>query len=147
MEKSLDLLHAREGSLEKNFPQTYVKWVDPLIGYGLFAGENIPQYSFIGEYTGVIRKRKSKSDRYNDYIFGYVVAIKDTPFVIDAKEKGNYTRFINHCDEPNLFSTWMISKGVCHVILFARHAISKGTQLTYDYGPNFWKKRSSPLII
>lgn len=133
--------------IDKTFPLTYVKWIDALIGYGLFAGENIPQYAFIGEYTGVVRKRRAKTDKFNDYIFGYVVAINDTPFVIDAKERGNYTRFINHCDEPNLFSTWMISKGICHVILFAKQAIAKDAQLTYDYGPNFWKKRSDPLLL
>ena len=132
---------------ERFFPKTYVKWIDPLIGYGLFAGEDLTEYMLVGEYTGVLRKRQSRKDKFNDYIFGYTVAIYETPFVIDAQKRGNYTRFINHCDEPNLFSTWMISGGICHVILFAKHAIPKGTQLTYDYGPNFWKKRSDPLLI
>lgn len=133
--------------VHKRAPKTYVKWIGPLIGYGLFASEDIPQYSFIGEYTGVIRRRKWKLDKYNDYIFGYVIADSSTPFVIDAHEKGNHTRFINHSDEPNLYSTWLIVKNICHVILVTKKGILKDTQLTYDYGPTYWKRRTDPLII
>ena len=127
--------------------RTYIKWISPLIGYGLFAKEDIPQYSFIGEYTGVVRKRDRQLDRYNDYIFGYVVAGDETSFVIDAYQEGNQTRFINHSDEPNLYSTWLISKGICHVILVSKSYIPKDTQLTYDYGPTYWKKRTDPLEL
>lgn len=133
--------------LTRRFPKTYIKWISPLIGYGLFSAEDIPQYSFIGEYTGVVRKRRRGLDKYNDYIFGYVTANSSTPFVIDAADKGNYTRFINHSDEPNLYSTWLIVKNICHVILVTKEAIPKDTQLTYDYGPTYWKRRADPLII
>lgn len=133
--------------LTRKFPKTYIKWISPLIGYGLFSSEDIPQYSFIGEYTGVIRKRKWKLDKYNDYIFGYVTANSSTPFVIDAHDKGNYTRFINHSDEPSLYSTWVVIKNVCHVILVTKEFVPKDTQLTYDYGPTYWKKRTNPLVI
>ncbi len=133
--------------LTRRVPKTYVKWISPLIGYGLFSGEDIAQYSFIGEYTGIVRNRKRKLDKYNDYIFGYVTANHSTPFVIDAAVQGNYTRFINHSDESNLYSTWLIIKNVCHVILVSKKFIPKDTQLTYDYGPTYWKKRTDPLII
>lgn len=133
--------------LEKKRPLTYIKWVNPLIGYGLFAGEDIVQYGLIGEYTGVIRKRSHKLDRYNHYIFGYVTGDEDTPFVIDAEKQGNHTRFINHSDDPNLQSTWLITQGICHIVFVARYKIPKDTQLTYDYGPTYWTKRSSPLTV
>ncbi len=133
--------------LSKKFSPSYVKWINPLIGYGLFAKEDIPQYSLVGEYTGVIRKRNAKQDKNNDYIFGYVVAQSETPFVVDASLEGNYTRFINHSDEPNLHSTWLISKGICHIILVSKSYIPKDTQITYDYGPYYWRKRPSPLEL
>lgn len=131
----------------RKLPLTYVRWVDPLVGYGLFTGENLPQYSLVGEYVGVVRKRSSKLDRYNHYIFGYVAADSYTPFVIDAERRGNHTRFINHSDTPNLYSTWLIVKNVCHIILVTKQTVPQGTQLTYDYGPTYWKKRSDPLVI
>lgn len=133
--------------LGKTLPTTYIRWISPLIGYGLFAGEDIPRYSLIGEYTGVVRKRRYKLDKYNDYIFGYITADADTPFVIDAQHQGNHTRFVNHSDDPNLYSTWLIVKNICHVILVTKQAIPKHTQLTYDYGPTYWKKRSDPLLL
>lgn len=133
--------------LHQQSPLTYIKWIDPLVGYGLFAAEEIGQYALIGEYTGIIRKRSSKLDKYNHYIFGYVTGDEETSFVIDAEKQGNHTRFINHSDDPNLQSTWLISQGICHVVFIAKHKIAKHTQLTYDYGPMYWKKRSDPLNI
>lgn len=133
--------------LTRKFPKTYIKWISSLVGYGLFSSEDIPQYSFIGEYTGIVRKRAWKLDKYNDYIFGYVTATSSTPFVIDAQNKGNYTRFINHSDESNLYSTWLIIRNICHIILVTKEFIPKDTQLTYDYGQTYWKKRTSPLTI
>jgi len=133
--------------LSKKFAPTYVKWINPLIGYGLFAKEDISQYSLIGEYTGIIRRRSAKQDKNNDYIFGYVVAQIETPYIVDASKEGNYTRFINHSDEPNLHATWLINKGLCHIILVSKSYIPKDTQITYDYGPYYWRKRPSPLEI
>ena len=133
--------------LFKRLPQVYIKWINPLVGYGLFAKEDIPQYSLVGEYTGVVRRRNKKLDFYNDYIFGYVIADQETPFVIDAFEQGNHTRFINHSLDPNLYSTWLIHKGVCHILLVTKFYIKKGEQITLDYGVGFWKKRIDPLIL
>ena len=133
--------------LSKKFAPSYVKWINPLVGYGLFAKDDIPQYSLIGEYTGVIRKRNRKQDKNNDYLFGYVLAHHETPYVVDASREGNYTRFINHSDEPNLHSTWLINKGLCHIILVSKSYIPKDTQITYDYGPYYFRKRPSPLEL
>lgn len=133
--------------LSQRFAKTYVKWVSSLIGYGLFAKEDIPQYSLIGEYTGIVRKRAKRKDEKNDYIFGYVIANKETPYVIDASKEGNHTRFINHSDDPNLHSSWLIHKGLCHIILVTNSYIPKNTQITLDYGPYYWRKRGVPIDL
>lgn len=129
------------------FQELLIKLMNPLVGYGVYAFSTIPIYSYIGEYTGVVRKRKWRGDKLNDYIFGYMIGGKDTPWIIDAKEKGNFTRFFNHSLTPNITSRWIIVEGLCHVIFFANRKIDKGEQLTYDYGPYFWKKRSGPITI
>ena len=121
-----------------------IKKVNPLVGLGVYATKIIPELGFIGEYTGVVRKRQRRKDTLNDYVFGYVIGPHETPWVIDAEEKGNFTRFINHSYEPNLTSRWIISEGVGHIIFFANRTIMPGEQLTYDYGPNYWIKRSYP---
>ncbi|MBS0585711.1 MAG: SET domain-containing protein-lysine N-methyltransferase [Verrucomicrobia bacterium] len=124
-----------------------IKEVHPLIGYGVFAIKKIPFLTFLGEYTGLIRKRNRRIDKSNDYVFGYSIGPKDTKWVIDASEQGNFTRFINHSDEPNLTSTWIVLDGLSHIIFFANRLILPGEQLTYDYGPYYWRKRAAPLDL
>jgi SET domain-containing protein len=139
------VLHLFEKPLTQKKEIPYlIKRVNPLVGYGVFAVKNIPELSFIGEYTGIVRKRRFWGEFSNDYVFSYSIGPDDTPWVIDAKEKGNFTRFINHSYEPNLTSRWIIFDGIAHIILFANRLIREGEQLTYDYGPKYWKKRSFP---
>lgn len=134
-----------EKSLLENHPiPVEIKKVNPIVGYGVYATKTIPYLSFLGEYTGVVRKRNRKKDSLNDYVFGYVIGPHDTPWVIDAEKKGNFTRFINHSFTPNLTSRWLISQGIAHIILFANRRIQAGEQLTYDYGPYYWRKRALP---
>ena len=131
----------------KKESEFHIKRVSALVGYGVYSTKRIPELTYIGEYTGVVKRRERRKDRYNDYIFGYIVGPSDTPWVIDASKKGNFTRFINHSFSPNLTSRWIIHENVCHVILFANRLILPGEQLTYDYGPYYWKRRSFPLDL
>jgi len=133
-----------EPFLAKKAPPIYLAFIDRHIGYGLFAEKDIVRMTYIGEYVGVVRRRSKKQDRTNSYIFSCTVGPKETPYVIDAKERGNYVRFINHQVGPNCTSRWMIVDGLSHVIIYANKTIKKGEQLTYDYGPYFWRERPSP---
>ncbi|MEX0961811.1 MAG: SET domain-containing protein-lysine N-methyltransferase [Simkaniaceae bacterium] len=129
---------------EERLPSLEIQHVDALIGYGIFAVEPIPELSFIGEYTGYVRLRSSRKDKFNPYIFGYMNGPFDTPFVIDAEKRGNLIRLINHSEYPNCTSRWLILNGICHIILYANRLIEKGEQLTYDYGPHYWRHRLAP---
>lgn len=121
-----------------------IRKVHPLVGNGVFTKKSIQKGGFVGEYAGVVRRRRLLSERDNDYVFGYVIGPQDTPYVIDAKEKGNFTRFINHSFAPNLISKWIIKDNRAHIIFIAKRNIAKGEQLTYDYGPYYWRKRPYP---
>jgi len=124
-----------------------IKWVDNEVGYGVFAYKDLPEYTYIGEYTGLVRKRAPRKDQFNNYVFRYVTGIKDAPYVIDARESGNFTRFINHSDHPNLTSRWIIVDGITHIIFFTNAFMKRGTQMTYDYGENYWKSRRFPRLL
>lgn len=132
---------------KKRICKLYLKHINKLVGYGLFAADDLSELTYISEYAGVVRRRRRWSDRYNRYIFGYVVGPHDTPYVIDAKEKGNLIRFMNHSETPNCTSRWMIVDGVCHVVVFSNQLVKAGAQLTYDYGPHYWKHRMTPLEL
>ena len=137
-----------EEFLTKKKPPIEIQHIDSLVGFGVFATQTIPGLSYIGEYVGVVREKTRKPDQSNDYVFRYLGGRSFfKSFVIDAEEKGNFTRFINHSDEPNLTSRWLIHDGVYHVIFFSNTRIEKGDQLTYDYGPYYWTKRAKPLSI
>lgn len=122
-----------------------IVWIDSKIGYGVWTNREIPAHSFIGEYTGMIRKRRFWGRWKNLYCFDYNIGeARRTPYVIDAKDFGNYTRFINHCFEANVEPVSVYCNGLVHVILYAKQRIPAGTQLCYDYGEDYWEKRGKP---
>ncbi len=147
---------AREKYLGVNFhreitkgslPSTSIRFIDDVVGYGVFAERAIPKGVFIGEYTGVVRKRLGRVGRFNDYTFEYAIGDWErNPFIIDAKQEGNLTRFINHSARPNLGSVSVYANEVMHIILVALKPIPKGAQLCYDYGDIYWKKRQKALV-
>lgn len=125
-------------------PSIRLKWIDSTIGWGIFAEKNLPEMYFVGEYAGLIRKRK-KADVKNAYCFEYEIARgESTRYTIDALDQGSMTRFINHSEKPNLACTLATVNALSHVIFYTARPIKKGEQLIYNYGENYWKRRSLP---
>jgi len=125
-----------------------IRWIDEVLKYGVFAEKDIPIGGYIGEYTGLVRKRRGRRDRKNDYCFEYTIGDwVYNPFIIDAKEAGNFTRFINHSDDPNSESLAVYVDGVMHIIFIALKPIKAGEQICYHYGDTFWKKRRHEEIV
>jgi uncharacterized protein len=119
-----------------------IAWINQKVGYGVFADQEIAKNACIGEYTGLVRKRSWFEGDNNIYCFEYPIAqYKRSPYVVDARLIGNHTRFINHSPEPNIASALVYYQGQRHIILYANQKIHKGSQLCYDYGPNYWKNR------
>jgi hypothetical protein len=127
-----------------SLPPIEIRWIDARIGWGVFAVESIPKMTLIGEYGGKVRKRV-KADTKNAYCFEYTLAEGyDSPYIIDARDQGGIVRYINHSSTPNLLSKLATYNGVNHIILITKSPISKGVQLLYDYGPNYWAHRPCP---
>ncbi|MBS0629086.1 MAG: SET domain-containing protein-lysine N-methyltransferase [Verrucomicrobia bacterium] len=159
LRKSQIALKRKELSMRENWIGTYfrkeisrsfsppvsVRWINDQMGYGVFAQSDIAAGAFIGEYTGTVRRRKWLSDKRNDYCFEYTIGDwVYNPFIIDAMGQGNFTRFINHSDTPNLEPLSVYADGVMHIVFVAQKPIQKGCQLSYHYGDHFWKKRKGP---
>lgn len=131
-----------EKILHNAFAHCYVAWINPVLCYGLFTAQDIAKHSFIGEYTGIVRKIDKKKPKLNDYCFHYPTKFWSTNYVvIDALKEGNLARFINHSEQPNLQPLWMLNRGILHLIFIANQFIPKGKQLTFDYGEDYWVKR------
>lgn len=128
-------------------PDVSIRWIDHHVGWGVFAMKDFKKMQFIAEYTGRIRKRR-KADVKNAYCFEYVVVQGfRSPYTIDAIDQGGLARYINHSDTPNLNSSLATYDDMSHVVLYAKEPIAKGSQLCYDYGPDYWSKRKAPLPL
>jgi hypothetical protein len=127
------------------YPDVSIRWVNSDVEFGLFTNINLKPNTYVGEYGGVIRKANRISDKKNPYCFEYLIGnLKKTPFILDAREKGNLTRFINHNENPNLSPFPVFCNGVMRIILLTNKTIKKESELTYNYGPSYWKKREDP---
>jgi uncharacterized protein len=125
-----------------------IAWIDEKIGFGVWTNVDIPAQAYIGEYTGVVRKRIFFGRWKNRYCFDYNIGEgRRSSYVIDAQDFGNYTRFINHSFEPNLEPVSVYCDGLVHIIVYAPKAIPAGTQLCYDYGDDYWQKRGKPSAL
>lgn len=138
----LGKLHGRD--LEaRRLPNFSIRFVHSQIGYGLFTDQLIQKWGYVGEYTGMLRRRGLFKSDINDYCFMYPRAwVGLKAFTIDSEQQGNYTRFINHSDTPNLESIAVYWDGLFHVIFRAIEEIPAGTELRYDYGDLYWRHRT-----
>lgn len=134
----------KEEILKPQIRNVYLKWIDEEVGWGVFALKDLQKMEFISCYTGVVRKY-TKRDEMNSYCFEFhLLPQEKTPFTIDGREKGGIGRYLNHDANPNLVNVLATIDGMTHVIFYTSKVISKGEQLTFDYGPAYWKKRPPP---
>jgi hypothetical protein len=120
-------------------PPISIRYIDNEVGYGVFSGKKIPPCTYVGEYTGIIQQRDPKLLKEKNHCLRYTIWEGKANFTIDAEQKGNFTRFINHSSKPNLGLQSIYWRGLSRMIFISLKEIREGAQLTFDYGPNFWK--------
>ncbi len=119
-----------------------VQWIDSLWGFGLFANSSIKKGTYIGEYTGNVRRLYRTSPNHNAYCFHYPTRFWSVKYyVIDSLREGNQMRFANHSDNPTMEPKCAVDRGLLHLIFFTLKDIESGEQLTFNYGEDFWHKR------
>jgi hypothetical protein len=129
-------------------PDLTIRYIDPILGYGVFTNQKFEPGDFVSEYTGVLKKHRLFFKEGNNYLFYYYIKKKwNSSYFVDAGDCGNYSRFINHSDKGNLEPLYVLSGGVIHILLVATKRIPIGGQLCYDYGDIYWKKREKPLRV
>ncbi len=126
-------------------PEVEIRWCSEEVGHGVFTQNLIAPDQYIGEYIGLVRQNiRFYFTPLNNYCFEYPIPdATGRHYVIDATD-GNFTRFINHSNQPNLRAIHVFVDGFYHLIFLSARAIQAQEQLSYDYGPNYWALRSPP---
>lgn len=132
----------KDGTDERYCWRVTIRFINPVVGYGVFATEDIPPYSTLHQYTGVlmlddaINVDHDSTFSFTDY----------QTYSIDAMKKGNWTRFMNHApegDSKNNVIPWeyYLPEGPRVVFTSGQYGVKKGRQLLYSYGDTYWEDR------
>ncbi|KAJ0394775.1 hypothetical protein P43SY_008889 [Pythium insidiosum] len=115
-------------------------------GYGVRARDRIAQGTVIGEYVGEIIDQKELTRRLNtvprNELNFYYLALEPGVY-IDARNKGSFTRFMNHSCEPNCKTEKWTVEGETRIAVLAVRDIAIHEELTFDYQ---WKALGSKSI-
>jgi hypothetical protein len=153
--KNGDLCHVSKKSLlgkileqchagKMHLPRVAIIRVNELVGNGLVAGQYIAPGIIIGEYSGAIVKvapKPTNEGMDNTYFAPY--STDEVPgsemFVVDAKNAGNPTRFINHSDN-NSNAVWVpvFDGKKFRLIVVAAKGIPQYKQILLKYRPSYW---------
>ncbi|XP_064410107.1 histone-lysine N-methyltransferase SETD2 [Latimeria chalumnae] len=106
-------------------------------GWGLRAAKDLPPNTFVLEYCGEVLDHKEFKARVKEYarsknIHYYFMALKNDE-IIDATQKGNCSRFMNHSCEPNCETQKWTVNGQLRVGFFTTKLVPAGAELTFDY--------------
>ncbi len=105
-------------------------------GMGLFARHAIGEENTIGYYTGEVITEKEFHDPDRPFS-AYVLWVTKDHILVGEGPKANYTRYINHDDEPNAFlivsSRWKTAR------FQALRNIEPGEEIFFDYGEDYWE--------
>ncbi len=118
-----------------------IRFIDPRIGFGVFAERDLAEGELIGEYTGMVLSELAGED------FSYLHAYPSLKWgedelllVVDALTMGNETRFINHSDSGGVSHMEdYFFNGHWHILYKVGLQVVKGEQLFVNYGGGYWK--------
>jgi SET domain-containing protein len=106
-------------------------------GLGLFAGKAFKKGQRIIEYTGETITAEEANRRGGRYLF----ELNDKK-TIDGKGRENVARYINHSCRPNCYPELNFAE--TRVFIIAKRNIKAGEELTYHYGPHYFKEIIKP---
>jgi hypothetical protein len=126
-----------------------LRYIHPMLGFGVFSRENIKKDQFISLYSGIQTHAREKKLNYS-----FKIHKKKSTAYIHASQFGNLTRFINHAPDltapqfltANIKTTQYQLNGLTFVMYKAAKDILAGEQLLLNYGDAFFtNEKSTPF--
>ncbi|XP_015921891.1 histone-lysine N-methyltransferase SETD2 isoform X2 [Parasteatoda tepidariorum] len=131
----------KEACSNKRFQKRLYAKVEPFKtdkkGWGLKLLEDVPIGNFVIEYVGEVISTQEFKQRVKQYAreksnHYYFMALKSDE-ILDATNKGNLSRFMNHSCDPNCVTQKWTVNGELRIGFFAKRDLKAGEELTFDY--------------
>lgn len=144
----------KNNAIQLDLPAKTTKAPSEVQGWGLFAGQDLEQYAFIGEYKGEIISSgpMEESDRrgvvYHNHGLEYLFKMNKEQ-EIDGSTFGNKTRFMNNSQldkHINVSAQKLLANGMARIMFFTKRPVKAGEELLYNYNypedvyKHFWEK-------
>lgn len=104
-------------------------------GLGLFTRQTIQTGETIGYYTGEIIDEKAFLDPDRPFS-PYLLWVCRSHIILGEGPRANYTRYINHSDQPNAFL--VVSTRWKSARFEALMKIHSGEEIFFNYGDEYW---------
>lgn len=104
-------------------------------GWGLKSTAPLSSGDFVVEYIGEVVDMATVQERLKKQqeVYNYYFLTLGRNCIIDASQKSNCARFINHSCDPNCETQKWTVNGETRIGIFAIKDIPSGTELTFDY--------------
>ena len=112
-------------------------------GKGVFAvGSTIPAETWVCQYMGELLMKVDVEQRYpvgeqGDYLFKLTEDL-----CIDAEHSTHVSRFFNHAQFGNMRVN--VDESAQRIDFYTTRAVAPDEELTFDYGPTYWRFRPQP---
>ncbi|MFY7842808.1 MAG: SET domain-containing protein-lysine N-methyltransferase [Rhabdochlamydiaceae bacterium] len=151
-------------------PYFIKKWINAQIKEGIFLhpmSYPLEKGEIVACYAGELEleeKKMCNQDSYTFHLLEEIVLTKKEQYLlggeisydpqkrytlkVNAEKKGNFTRFINHSEKPNVMAyltrikknVYGLEPSLIEIVFVARKRIHPGCQLLIDYGQNYWAR-------
>eukprot|EP01052_Picozoa_sp_SAG31_P010265 SAG31_NODE_557_length_14160_cov_18.420880_10_plen_157_part_00 len=143
----------RESSLDFEMAGTEIKPIedpkhpcsaDKEYSYGLFATQDFPPNTFVGQYAGAVKLHQP--DDTSRYLVPFYTDKAGREYDIDAEHFGNEARFINDFRgvpgatgaNVQFQACNCATTGYYFIAVMTTQRVRKGTEFLVDYGPRYW---------
>lgn len=107
-----------------------------IVGWGLFALEDMKKDDLIGEYIGEIVDMEDLNERseYMDLENSTYMFTLNDEYTVDSRTMGNILRFANHSkSKANAYTKIVFANGNHRICLFANETIKKHDEIFFNY--------------